>query len=71
LKLLFQKIIPKRQTPILNVSINLSEIRDFAKNLPQIKENIFEIMNLDTTRIAKEFLETMMSVDISLFLGRE
>jgi len=56
---------------MLNVSINLSEIRDFAKNLPQMKENIFEIMNLDTKRIAKEFLETMMSAEISLFLGRE
>lgn len=56
---------------MLNVSMDLSEVRDFAKNLPSMKENIFEIMNLDTKRIAKDFLETMMSAEISLFLGRE
>ena len=56
---------------MLNVSLDLSEVRNFAKNLPAMKENIFEIMNLDTKRIAKDFLETMMSAEISLFLGRE
>ena len=56
---------------MLNVSLDLSEVREFAKNLPKLKENIFEIMNLDTKRIAKDFLETMMSAEISLFLGRE
>ena len=58
-------------TPMHNVSLDLAEVRDFAKNLPKIKDNIFEIMNLDTKRIAKDFLETMMSAEISLFLGRE
>ncbi len=56
---------------MLNLSLDLSEVRNFAKNLPVMKENIFEIMNLDTKRIAKDFIETMMSAEISLFLGRE
>ncbi len=36
-----------------------------------MKENIFERINLDTKRIAKDFIETMTSAEISLFLGRE
>lgn len=63
--------INQKGTPMLNVSLDLAEVRDFAKNLPQMKDNIFQIMNLDTKRIAKDFLETMMSAEISLFLGRE
>ncbi len=56
---------------MLNVSLDLSEVLDFAKNLPKMKDNIFEIINLDTKRIAKYFLEAMMSSEISLFLGRD
>lgn len=54
---------------MLNVSLDLSEVRDFTKNLPKRKDNIFEIMSLNTKQIAKDFLETMISPEISLFLG--
>ncbi len=47
---------------MLNVSLDLAEVRDYAKILPKMKDNIFEIMNLDTKRIAKDFLETIMLV---------
>lgn len=67
----FADNIHMKGTPMLNVSLDLSEVRDFAKNLPKMKDNIFEIMNLNTKQIAKDFLETMMSSEISLFLGRE
>lgn len=36
-----------------------------------MKDNIFEIMSLNSKQIAKDLLETMMSSEISLFLGRE
>lgn len=56
---------------MLNLSLNLSVVCNFTKNLPVMIENIFEIMNLDKKRIAKDFIGAMTSDEILFSLGQE
>lgn len=56
---------------MLNLEINLPEIKKFVKELPALKEEIFEMLHFDQRKVASSFLNTLMNCEISLFLGRE
>jgi putative transposase len=56
---------------MINVSIDTSELKSFVQNLPQIKDQIFDLMNLDLKSISAHYLETLMNMELSLFLGRD
>lgn len=56
---------------MLNLNINLAEIKEFVKGLPELKEQIFDILQMDQKKIATEFLNSMMNCELSVFLGRE
>jgi putative transposase len=56
---------------MINVSVNVSELKAFAQNLPQIKDQIFEMMNLDIKKVSADYLGTLMNMELSVFLGRD
>ena len=42
---------------MLNVELKLPELREFAKNLPKMKDEILDLMQIDVKRFATEFLD--------------
>ena len=56
---------------MINVSIDVSELKAFAQNLPQVKNQIFDLMNLDLKSINTEYMSALLNVELSLFLGRD
>ena len=56
---------------MINVAIDVSELKAFVQNLPQIKDQIFDLMNLDIRAISSNYLGTLMNMEMSLFLGRD
>ena len=56
---------------MLQVDVNVSELRDFAKRLPELKEGIFPLMNLNLKATATQFLNDLLAAEFSLFIGRE
>ncbi len=56
---------------VLKTELNLSELRDFAKNLPKLKGQILELMEIDVKSYARDFLNGLLAAELALFLGRE
>jgi putative transposase len=56
---------------MINVAIDVSELKSFVQNLPQIKDQIFELMHLDIRKASAEYLGMLMNVELGLFLGRD
>lgn len=56
---------------MINVTVDTSELKTFVQNLPQLKEQIFDLMNLDLRKASAEYLETLMNMELSVFLGRD
>src|SRR5690606_33490156 len=49
----------------------VSELREFAKRLPELKEGIFSLMNLDLKQTATQFMNDLLEAEFSLFIGRD
>lgn len=56
---------------MINVSVDVSELKSFVQNLPQIKDQIFDLMHLDIRKASSEYLEMLMNMELALFLGRD
>lgn len=56
---------------MINVELNLPELREFARNLPKMKGEILELMQIDVKRFATDLLDGLMSAEFSFFIGRE
>ena len=56
---------------MINVSVDVSELKSFVQNLPQIKDQIFDLMQLDIRKASSEYLEMLMNMELALFLGRD
>lgn len=56
---------------MLQVDVYVSELREFAKRLPKLREGIFPLMNLDLKATATKFLNDLLAAEFSLFIGRE
>jgi putative transposase len=56
---------------MLQLDLNLTDVKDFAKRLPNLKEELFSIMRLDLKQTAIEFLNGLMEAEFSLFIGRD
>jgi len=56
---------------VVKTELNLSELRDFAKNLPKLKDKILELMEIDMKSYARDFLDGILAAELALFLGRE
>jgi len=56
---------------MINVSVDVSELKSFVQNLPQIKGQIFDLMHLDIRKASSEYLGMLMNMELALFLGRD
>src|ERR1035437_9066150 len=56
---------------MINVSVDVSELKAFVQNLPQIKDQIFDLMHLDIRKASSEYLGMLMNMELGLFLGRD
>ena len=56
---------------MINVSVDVSELKSFVQNLPQIKDQIFDLMHLDIRKASSEYLGRLMNMELALFLGRD
>lgn len=56
---------------MINVTVNVSELKAFVQNLPQIKDQIFDLMNLDIRAISSDYLGRLMNMELDVFLGRD
>lgn len=57
---------------MLQLNLNLSEVRNFAKKIPDLgTAGIMGLMRLDLKKQAVEFLNGLLSCEFDLFLGRE
>jgi putative transposase len=57
---------------MLQLSVNLPELREMAKNIPQMGTNGFlELMKMDIKSQATDFINGLMDCEFELFLGRE
>ena len=57
---------------MLQLSVNLPELREMAKNIPQLGANgVMDLMKLDIKSQATEFINGLMDCEFELFLGRD
>jgi putative transposase len=56
---------------MINVNVDTSELKTFVQNLPQLKDQIFDLMNLDIRKVSADYLGTLMNMELSVFLGRD
>ncbi|NBV29041.1 IS256 family transposase [bacterium] len=56
---------------MLQLNVNLPELRDFAKALPEFKGNLFSLVRLDIKQAATEFVNDLLQCEFDLFIGRE
>lgn len=56
---------------MINVTVDTSELKTFVQNLPQLKDQIFEMMNLDIKQVSADYLGRLMNMELSVFLGRD
>jgi hypothetical protein len=54
---------------MLQVDVNVSKLRRFAKRLSEPKEGIFPLMNLDLKATATLFLNDLLAAELSLFFS--
>jgi hypothetical protein len=57
--------------PMLQLNVNLPELKDFAKALPEFKGNFFSLVRLDIKQAATEFVNDLLQCEFDLFIGRE
>jgi hypothetical protein len=57
---------------MLQLSVNLPELRDMAKKIPQMgPARLMELLKLDLKSQAIDFINGLMECEFELFLGRE
>ncbi|PIR35756.1 MAG: IS256 family transposase [Bdellovibrio sp. CG11_big_fil_rev_8_21_14_0_20_39_38] len=57
---------------MLQLSVNLPELREMAKNIPQLGANgVMDLMKLDIKSQATDFINGLMECEFELFLGRD
>lgn len=56
---------------MLQLAVNLSDLKAFAKQLPDLKDGLFPLMRLDLKQTATDFLNDLMDAEFNLFIGRD
>ena len=55
---------------MLELRLNLPEVAEFVKMIPNSKEKLFELMRYDLKQNATDFVNSVLSCELDLFLGR-
>ena len=56
---------------MLELKFNPKELKDYVKSMPNIKDQIFDILRMDVKEVATDFINGIMETEFELFLGRE
>jgi putative transposase len=56
---------------MLQLNLNLPELTQFAKALPEFKGNLFSLLRMDIKTAATEFVNGLLQCEFDLFLGRD
>lgn len=56
---------------MLELKFNPNELKDYVKSLPNIKDQIFDIMRMDVREVATDFINGIMETEFELFIGRQ
>lgn len=56
---------------MLEVKINVPELKDYVKNLVKNKKDFFPSMNLDLNLAAKNFINAVLCTEFEIFIGRD
>jgi hypothetical protein len=54
---------------MLQLEVNLTDLKEFAKQLPSFKESLFPLLRIDLKQSATDFLNDFMDAEFSLFIG--
>ena len=55
---------------MLELRLNLPEVAEFVKMIPNSKEKLLELMRYDLKQNATAFVNSVLSCELDLFLGR-
>jgi len=56
---------------MLQLNVNLPDLCDFAKALPEFKGNLFSLLRMDIKAAATEFVNDLLECEFDLFIGRD
>src|SRR3990167_3042756 len=56
---------------MLKLDLNLPEVRKVLQALPAKREELFEMMRFDVKEAAAKYLNNLMNMELSFFLGRD
>lgn len=56
---------------MLELKFNPSELRDYVKSIPKIKDQLFDLVRLDMKEVATDFINGLMEAEFELFIGRD
>lgn len=56
---------------MLEVRFTPSELKDYVKTIPKIKDQIFDLLRMDVKEMATDFVNGLISTEFELFIGRE
>ena len=56
---------------MLELKINPNELKEYVKSLPNIKDQIFDLMRMDMKQVATDFVNGLMEAEFDLFIGRD
>jgi putative transposase len=56
---------------MLELKFNPSELKDYVKSIPKIKDQIFDLVRLDIKQVATDFVNGLMEAEFDLFIGRD
>lgn len=56
---------------MLELKFNPNELKEYVKSLPNIKDQIFDIIRMDVKEVATDFVNGLMETEFELFIGRE
>lgn len=56
---------------MLELKINPSELKDYVKSIPKIKDQLFDLLRMDVKEVATDFVNGLMQAEFELFIGRD
>lgn len=56
---------------MLELKVSAPELKEYAKSIPKIKDQLFDLMRLDVKQVASDFLDGLMQAEFELFLERD
>ncbi len=56
---------------MLELKFNPNDLKEYVKSLPNIKDQLFDLLRMDVKQVATDFVNGLMEAEFELYLGRE